>query len=163
MSLIGVVCQNSKQCAICSKIQNKLNKSKQNIIPISKRDIENIKNVGFETILVTQNKNNEKQEQLKQIISKAKNVIIDVDYPNNLELLKDINTNVISYGFSSKATITASSVEEEKILICIQRDFHNIKDKTINLQEFNMELKEFPKECNIHDVMGIVTLELFYK
>ena len=72
--------------------------------------------------------------------------------------MKNIETTVISYGFNSKSTITASSVGEERILICVQREFENIFKQKVEPQEISVknELK------NEYISMGIASICLLY-
>ena len=53
--------------------------------------------------------------------------------------IENLDLKVITYGFNSKSTVTASSITEEEMLICVQRNIINIKGKKIEPQEINIE------------------------
>ena len=47
--------------------------------------------------------------------------IINVDEGITVEGIENIKSNIISYGFNTKSTVTASSVDDDSMLICLQR------------------------------------------
>lgn len=51
---------------------------------------------------------------------------------------KNAEAYIISYGHSSKATITISSMEEGHVMICIQRAIEDIYGNTVEPQEFQV-------------------------
>ena len=61
---------------------------------------------------------------------------------NFATLLKNIRTNIITYGFNAKATITISSIKDENMLLCIQRSIKQINEKMIDEQEFNIKIEK---------------------
>ena len=111
-----------------------------NIIFINDRNITNIKNIKFEVIIID-NKINNKIE-LRKIISDAKIIILNTDIQMNFETLNNLNLTIITYGFNSKSTFTVSSIEENYIIICLQRNIYNNKNIEIEPQEFRIEMEE---------------------
>ena len=120
-----------------------------------------MRNIKFETILILNNNDEifQKNEILKFIVSNTKYIIINSDMKNNLNLLNNLNVNVITYGFNSKASITASSVTDEEIILCIQRKLKIINGKIIENQEIKVNLW---KNITTNEIMGIVSLFLIY-
>ena len=161
MSLIGILTDTKNEKIIKNILNEKLNLDK-NIIIINDKNIENFKNVSFETILITNNniiKN--KQIHLVKIISNTRFLVINADIEMDLEIYQGDGLNVITFGFNPKATITASSVEEE-ILLCIQRDIVDINNNTIFQQELKIETNN-NKFISINNLIGIATILLLYK
>ena len=114
------------------------------LIEITRESIENLKNVKFEEIIFLQDiklKENE-YKFMKDIITKAEYLIINADI--EIETLKKIEIEkpikLITFGFNSKATITISSVKEEKIIVCLQRDIERLDKKYIEVQEKEIEI-----------------------
>ena len=64
---------------------------------------------------------------------------------------------VITYGFNSKATITASSVEEDQVMVCLQRTMKTREGKQMEPQEIEM-----PKLENVNDTMGVTGVLWLY-
>ena len=58
--------------------------------------------------------------------------------------MKNIKTEspvkVITFGFNSKATITISSVNDEKIIVCLQRELEIADNKIIESQEKEIKM-----------------------
>lgn len=112
----------------------------ENIIFINDRNITNIKNIKFEVVIID-NKINNKIE-LRKIIADAKLILLNTDIQMNLETLNNLNLTIITYGFNSKSTFTVSSIEENHIIICLQRNIYNNKRIEIEPQEFRLEIEE---------------------
>lgn len=160
MNFIGVIIEAKRGKYINKIFSNNLN-GKDKVILIHKDNINNMRNIKFETILILNNNDEifQKNEILKFIVSNTKYIIINSDMKNNLNLLNNLNVNVITYGFNSKASITASSVTDEEIILCIQRKLKIINGKIIENQEIKVNLW---KNITTNEIMGIVSLFLIY-
>ncbi len=157
MSLVGIFTE--------SKNENYLKKGLKNVFQqeqvffLKEESIENLKNITFQTILI--GKSISKNEQiLRDLMKKAQYLIFNADILDNLYLLKDLSIQLITYGFNSKSTITTSSVEENKIMICLQRTIKNLQGKTIEPQEIK---KEIFKNEDSYAVMELISLLLLYR
>lgn len=154
MSLIGILTQKSHEAYI--KQENSI--TQEQIFFLKEESLSNLKNIQFQTILIgkkiTQNK-----EQVKEIARKAKYLIFNTDIPENLDLLEDMQLELITYGFNSKATITTSSIEDSKIMVCLQRTLQNVQGKKIEPQELRLYLSD---ENNSYAVMELKSLEWLY-
>lgn len=140
MPLIGIIAKKRDIQAIKKELQE----SDIKIIEITKEAIRNVKNIGFEEIIILEDINLELEEYkyMNEIISKVKYLILNGDIEINV--LKGINIDkpikVITFGFNTKATITISSVKEEKIIVCLQRDIEKIDGKIIEIQEKEIKI-----------------------
>lgn len=159
MSFIGIITENKKEINVKNIISKNI---EANVIIINEKNIDNIKNVKFETILICgiNEKVFKKDEILKKIISNVKFLIINSDINRHLDILSNLNVVVISFGFNQKSSVTASSVNEDNILVCIQRNMKDINDKTIEPQEIRVEVEN--KSCNIHNIIGCICVLLIY-
>lgn len=160
MSFIGVICKTKNESYIEQILIKKLKEN--NIIIFTKENIENLKNIKFETILILSNNEEvlSKREIVKNIIKKAKYLVINFDEEINLDLLENMDLNVITFGFNSKSTITASSVRDDGILLCLQRNILLANENKIEPQEISIRKVEQKLPTNI--MMGIATLLLLY-
>ena len=118
-----------------TKSQMQLNKSIKKeqvnnceILYIKEKNIDNIKNIKLETLVV--NKEIEDMEKISKIIENTKNVIINLDF-NKIEK----QNKFISYGYNSKSDITISSIDEDEALIYIQKEITSIFGRKIEPQE----------------------------
>lgn len=160
MSFIGVICKTKNESYIEQILTKKLKEN--NIIIFTKENIENLKNIKFETILILSNNEEvlSKREIVKNIIKKAKYLVINFDEEINLDLLENMDLNVITFGFNSKSTITASSVRDDGILLCLQRNMVLINENKIEPQEISIRKVEQKLPTNI--MLGIAALLLLY-
>ena len=127
MSFIGIISDEKCENFICQKIQKELHLSDSSVLYIKEQSIENIKNIKFETILLA--REFKRVDILKTILKDTKYLIVNSDIEKNLNILDNLEVKIVTYGFNSKATITASSVKDEEMLICIQRSIEDIKGK----------------------------------
>lgn len=144
-----------------SKSQSQLNKiitkkmvNNCEILYIKDKNIENVKNIKLETLILNRNISN--NEVIGKILENSKNIIFNLDFNTDIE--RNLK-NTISFGYNSKSDITISSVEEEQILICIQHTITSIYNKKIEPQEVKVNVKS---DINLYDIMIIIALTSLY-
>lgn len=164
MPLIGIIAKENDSNFIKNEIlRNSLN-TKFEIVNISKRSLENIKNITFESLII----NNDVNEMLKtskyleNIIKRAKYLIVNSDISNDLNFFNNNNLNVLTYGLNAKATITVSSIKEDKVLIYIQKNLESISNKVIEEQEFNIKVVKNNIQ-KTYNMLAIFTLLSVYE
>lgn len=156
MIFIGIVTDTKSESYI-KRIQNNNNIfNKYHIIFIKEKSIDNIKNIKFETIIINREFNEE--QSLSKLIAKSKYLIINEDIDMAISLLNDVSSNIITYGFNSKSTITMSSLTEDSIQICVQRNILS-KQNEIEQQEISLS-KEAESEA--YDIMLLISMLLVY-
>ena len=85
---------------------------------------------------------------MNEIISKVKYLIINGDI--EIDALRKIEKPIrlITFGFNSKSTITISSVKDEKIIVCIQRDIEKLNGEILECQEKQIIIQDNKKIYN---------------
>lgn len=145
MPLIGIV---AKKRDIQS-IRREIRDNNIDIIEITKESIKNIRNIKFEEIIFLEkiNLTEEEYKYMNEIISNSQYLIVNGDI--DIEILKKINIQkpikLITFGFNSKSTITISSVNDDKIIVCVQRDIERRNGERIENQEKKIEV-QIPKK-----------------
>ncbi len=135
MPLVGIVAKKRDIQAIKKEIKDK----NIEIIEITKESIKNIRNVKLDEIIFLQNIKLEDDEYkcMNEIISHVQYLIlnkdIEIDMFKKVEIQKPIKS--ITFGFNSKSTITISSVNEEKTIVCLQRDIEKPNGEILESQE----------------------------
>ena len=148
MPLIGIIAKKND----VEEIKRELKKDNIEIFKITKESIKNIRNIKFEEIIIMKNINFEKEEYklISEIISKAQYLIlnedIDIDISSKINIQNPIK--LVTFGFNSKSTITISSVTDENIVVCIQRDIEKVNKKMIECQEKQIQVKTIKKIYN---------------
>lgn len=160
MLFIGVVCEPKYENQIKEVLEGKL--KNRNVIILKEENIENFKNVSFETIIIFSNHKSvlNKKEILKTMIKKAKYLVMNTDEEINLDLMDQLSLKVITYGFNTKSTVTASSVNEDSILICIQRTIEGEESEKIEPQEILVDNNSSNNNTNI--IIGLATILVIY-
>ena len=110
----------------------------ENIIFITDKNISNMKNIKFETIIIDAKLNN--KLELRKILSTSKYVILNSDINTDIDVINNLDLTVITYGFNNKATFTVSSITENSIIICLQRIILNKEKKEIEPQEYQIKM-----------------------
>ncbi len=148
MPLIGIIAKKND----VEEIKRELKKDNIEIFKITKESIKNIRNIKFEEIIIMKNINFEKEEYklISEIISKAQYLILNEDI--DIDILSKINIQnpikLVTFGFNSKSTITISSVTDENIVVCIQRDIEKVNKEMIECQEKQIQVKNIKKIYN---------------
>ena len=161
MPFIGVIAKESESNFIKNEvIKNSIN-NRFEFININKESIQNIKNIKFETIVVNENPSIllQSSKYLENILKNAKYLIVNSDVIENVDMLKS-NAKIITYGLNQHAIITVSSIKNENILMCIQESIRDIKGKTIEQQEVNIEIikNSLTRICNSMVIFTILTI-----
>ena len=148
MLFIGLIAKKKDVQSIRKDIKEK----EIEIIEIKENNIENLKNIKFEEIIFLDDINLKENEYifLKELIQNSKHLIINTDI--SISILRKIGIEkpikIITFGFNSKATITISSIKENKVMIFIQRDIMITEQKRIETQEREIKLENNEKIYN---------------
>lgn len=145
-------------------LDNRLNSENKEytIIVINDKSINNIKNIRFETILVMDiERVKEQEKELNELFENSKYLVINADMDSSLEVINNMKLNIITFGFNTKSTITASSVENN-FLICLQRKIININKEIIEPQEIEVKIIDKKLSNSSHNLMGIASILLIY-
>lgn len=154
MFFIGIITNQKNEDYIISKLSRIYDK---NIIFITDKNISNVKNIKFDTILIDTKVND--VTNLKKIIKNTKYVILNSDFDMDKSILENMNLNIITYGFNNKCTFTVSSITENNIIICLQRNIINSKGQKCEPQEFEIENNE---KNEVHAIIGTHIIEMIY-
>jgi len=148
MPLVGIIAPKRD----VQEIRKEIKEYNINIIEIKKESIKNFRNVEFEEIIILENINVEENEYkyMNEILCNTQCIIlngdIEIDMLKNIELKKP--TKLITFGFNSKSTISISSVNDEKIIVCIQRNIEKNNREIIECQEKKIVIKNIKKIYN---------------
>lgn len=126
------------------------------VLKIKPSDVENTipASIHFDVMIY-----NDKADDLKEIdkdsyknlirqmfsrLDEKGTAILNVDYNELIQFLEGIKRHVVSYGFNSKASITASStgdsMSENVFLCCLQRTISARNGKFVEPQEFRINV-----------------------
>ena len=90
---------------------------------------------------------------VEQLCNHSKYILLQDNVNLNIKLEK--NSNVITFGFNHKSTVNVSSISEEKIVICVQREIKSFKNKSIEPQELTIKNEE-EYDINIKIIKKII-------
>ena len=145
---ITIFINNQQANYIYSDITSNIIINKINEFDLTKLDAD----IKFEEIIFLDDINLKENEYifLKELIQNSKHLIINTDI--SISILRKIGIEkpikIITFGFNSKATITISSIKENKVMIFIQRDIMIAKQKRIETQEKEIKLENNEKIYN---------------
>lgn len=154
MFFIGIITDKNSENNIKNIMEDKLDKNE--IIFLNSDNIKNFRNVKFDSIVI--NNKIEDKYILDKILEKSKYVLYNSDIKDNSNFSNDYS-NIISYGYNSKATVTISSVTDDNYLIYVQ---NNIKgyNKIIGMQEIRFEKNK--NNINVYDGMIVTIIDIIY-
>jgi len=161
MAFIGFFTENKKENELRQMLKKYFETTGRvhTIIAINEKNIENMKNIKFDILIMDANVIGN-TSTVQRVILNAKLVIINTDLDINLKCVKNLQLRIISYGLNSKSTVTVSSVNEDVILVSVQRSVKTLKDNIIEPQE----IKIMPQIChnNLHLSMILAIFSIIF-
>ena len=151
MFFVGIITNQKNETYIKNELVRKM--PLENIIFINDKNISNVKNIKFETIIIDAKIKN--KFELRKILSNAKYIILNSDIELDINILNDLNLVVITYGFNNKSTFSVSSITENSIIICLQRIIFGKNEKKYEPQEYEVKLQK-----NV-DKYAIIAMSIF--
>ena len=150
----------SKSQAQLNKVITKRMVNNCEVLYIKDKNVENTKNIKFETLIL--NRNIGDKQILDKILSNSNHVILNLDLNTNID--KNMKKSIISFGYNSQSDITVSSVEEDQVLICIQNTITSIYNRKIEPQEIKVNVKS---DISVYNIILLQTrvfipISLFY-
>ncbi|MCI9246945.1 MAG: hypothetical protein HFJ30_07525 [Clostridia bacterium] len=155
MSLIGILTQNQNKAYLKEELEKR---GLEDVFFLTESTAQNMRNVRFDMFLLGK-KITEEQEMIREIAKRTDYFILNSDVKENLQLLENLDLKIITYGYNQKASVTTSSVEEEKVIVCLQRGIKNIYQEEIEPQEMELEID---KSDNNSAVLELASLLFLY-
>ncbi len=155
MPFIGVIADEKNENFIRREIVENLKLRESSVLFIKEKSIENIKNIKFGTIIIDRKFKN--MEMLKKMLLNTNYLVINTDRIKSIEMFKEYNLKIFTFGFNSKALVTASSVTEDEVLICVKKEFESIAGKVIEPQEIKISIDE-----DAESIMAVACTLLIY-
>lgn len=156
MFFIGIVTNQKNELFIKKKLENITPAS--SIIFITEKNIDNIKNIKFETILLD-NQIIKKKKEIRKIISSCKYLVLNNDMEIDDSIIESMDLTIITYGFNGKSTFTISSIDENKLIICLQRIIFKENDIQIEPQEYEVRINE---NVDKYAIIGSEIIKILY-
>lgn len=156
MAFIGVVTEPRMELQIRQNLKRKFEKinEKKTIILVNKNSVKNLFNIKFDFLIIDKNIFNNNDDLVK-IILNSNRIIVNADYDENLEPIKNLKLNVITYGMNSKATLTLSSVNDNEVLLSLQRAIKSHRKELIEPQEIKISGKNLSKNLYMEMILAI--------
>lgn len=155
MFFIGVITNQNSENNIKNIVGDKFNGNE--IIFLNNENLKNFRNVQFDSIIVNENINDE--NILENILKKSKYILWNSDIHCKYDSIQNVCSNVITYGYNSKATVTISSATDDCYMIFVQNNLCG-NNKLISMQEIKFEKNK--KNINAYDGMIITIIKLIY-
>ena len=162
MPFIGIVANENDSNFIKNELLKRYRENKFEIININNKSLENLKNVRFETIIVKENINKilKISNYINNILENASFLVVNTDIKENEEKLNNCKC-FISYGFNTNAIITISSIKEENIMICLQKQIQGINNQITEQQECNINIGKHNVE-KLYNYLAIFATKIIY-
>lgn len=159
MSFIGIFTETKKETELKQGLKKYFESTNQvhTVIVINSKNIDNMKNIKFEIVVLDANILGN-IPTVQRIILNAKLLIVNTDLEVNLKCVKNLKLRLISYGLNSKSTITVSSVNEEIILVSLQRSVRTLKDNIIEPQEIKIMAQTCHGNLYISMILAIFSI-----
>lgn len=154
MFFIGIVTDKNSENNIKNMMKNN-NDGK--IIFLNESNVSNFRNVKFDSIILNNTIN--EISNLKKIMEKSKYILVNYDIHYKNKEINENQSNIITYGYNSKANVTISSATEDEYMIFFQKNLTNSSDIT-GIQEIRFENKD--RNINAYDSMIMTIMNEIY-
>ncbi len=165
MLFVGVIGESKDYKLLNRKIKKEVDKlqEKLELISIDDKSIDNLKNVKFDTIVILSfpNKLNNKVCKIRKILESCKYLIINADIDIDKTLIEELQFDILTFGLNQKSTITASSIGDSNIIVCLQRNIKNVYQELIEPNEFNIKYNE-NIDNNVYNCLAYFSILLLY-
>ena len=165
MLFVGVIGESKDYKLLNRKIKKEVDKlqEKLELISIDDKSIDNLKNVKFDTIVILSfpNKLNNKVCEIRKILESCKYLIINADIDIDKTLIEELQFDILTFGLNQKSTITASSIGDSNIIVCLQRNIKNEYQELIEPNEFNIKYNE-NIDNNVYNCLAYFSILLLY-
>lgn len=154
MIFIGVVSDNKKFEILRKIIYKNKNKSEVSLININIKSIDNLKKIKFEIIVLLDlpNQLEDNIDSLEEVCKDSNFLIVNSDIELKKDILKNVQTNIITFGMNHLATVTFSSVTDESLMISVQRNYPSINGNLIDVGEYNLSIQKTERN-NLHELL----------
>lgn len=142
MYLVGIIENKNNTIEISKILQEMQIYKKCTIMKIKQDNLDNLKNVKFDVVIINQELDVEKYKvNLDNILKNTKILILNIDYKENLKVVENLKIQVITYGFNKKATVTITSCDEDNIMLEFQREIITLNNNRIENREIKKSFK----------------------
>lgn len=155
MFFIGIITDKNSENNIKKMIKNN---RKRQIVFLNEDNISNFRNVTFDSVVL--NDTIDGSYNLEKIIERSKYILVNHDINIKSKDLNEEKPNVITYGYSSDATVTISSATEDEYLFFFQRNLFD-ENKIDGIQEIKFEKSR--KSMNAYDGMIVSIMDEIYR
>lgn len=158
MVFVGVICYEKDFKNIKSHLYSKCNDIE--CIFVQDSNIVNLQNIKFDCFIIHEQMPILKNiGALEKIFKGLKYLVVNSDKNTKLNILNGNRVNVITYGLNHKCTVTASSIQEDTVMIALQREILNKYGKVYEISEKKIEVE---KDLDIYSYMLIFIIEVLY-
>ena len=158
MAFVGIITESRKETELKQVIKKQFEGMGQvhTLITINYKNIENIKNIKFDVLVMDANIIGN-TDTIQKIILNAKIILVNTDLEINLKCLRNLKLRLISYGNNSKSTVTVSSVNDDIILVSFQRSIRTLKDNIIEPQEIKIMAPLSHNNLHLSMILAIIS------
>ena len=164
MSLIGIVANDIDFKNIRKAFRKKDISKSVSIIEINENNIENIRNISFETLFFCKNLDctNIELSYLYKICENVSYLVINSDF--NLCAPPSISDNctVITFGLNQKATVTVSSISESGFVLSLQQNIIKPNKEVKEMEEKSIRVKN-TNNFTLYKILVEYIIKIIYK
>lgn len=154
MSLIGILTETKNKVYLKEELKKR---QLEDVFFLTETAVQNMRNVKFDIFLLGK-KITARQEMIREIAKGTDYFILNSDVKENLQLLENLDLKIITYGYNQKASVTTSSVEEEKVIVCLQRGIKNIYQEEIEPQEIELKIDKSTNNSAVLELASLLFL-----
>ena len=164
MSFIGVIANNRDFKNIQKIFLRKDMPNSISLIEINENNIENIRNISFETIIFCKELNCSDTQKiyLNKICENAFYLIINSDFNWYIPPFTNNECTIITFGLNQKATVTVSSISENGFVLSLQSPIVTVNKAVHEIEEKSIKTKN-PNNFKLYKILVEYIIKIIYK
>ena len=164
MSFVGVIANDRDFKNIRKTILKKEIPKTISIIEINENNIENVRNISFETIIFCRDLDCSTSQNyyLSKICKNATYLVINSDFTFHTPPSTNNTTTIITFGLNQKATVTVSSISDNGFVLSLQKNIPKQNNKIHEMEEKCIKTKN-TNNFNLYKNLLDYIIKIIYK
>lgn len=164
MSFVGIIANDRDFKNIRKTFSGKDICKSISLIEINEKNLENIRNITFETIIFCRDINcsNIQTSYLNKLCENVDYLVINSDFNLHTPPLTNKKCTIITFGLNQKSTVTISSISESGFVLSLQKNITKKNNQIQEMEEKSIKTKN-TNNFNLYKILIQYIIKIIYK
>ncbi len=164
MSFVGIVANDRDFKNIRKAFSSKDISKSISLIEVNENNLENIRNITFETLIFCKDLNctNIQTLYLNKICENATYLVMNSDFNMHAPPSSSKKCTIITFGLNQKSTVTVSSISENGFVLSLQQNIIKKNNQIQEMEEKSIKTKN-TNNFNLYKILLQYIIKIIYK